>query len=277
VDSNSDPLLDKRLSSLRRLQGYRALCGLDYTEMSLVPEWNAMCDAAAEVCRRNGGLDHTPKQPPGMPTERYQLGYQGASHSNLHAGGGMLNSVDGYMDDSDPSNIDRVGHRRWCLNPTMKKTGFGEDEGYSAMWSFDQSGQVPKGLRAVFYPPRGHCPVEMFSARHAWSIQLVRGGAPPQDRLQVRIRALDADFLPSGEPLPLDHCSVAPASFGGYACLIFRPVGIEVAPGRAYLAEVSLDSGKTFEFRYVVAFCSLSDGEMVGPVRDETPREGPRR
>jgi hypothetical protein len=272
------PIDPQQDASLRRLQAYRALCGLDYAEMTLVPEWNVMCDAAAEICRRNGGLDHTPPQPKDMPQDRYQLGYQGASHSNLHAGGGMLHSVDGFMDDSDPSNIDRLGHRRWCLNPTMKKTAFGEDEGYSAMWSFDQSGQVPKGLRAVLYPPRGWCPVEMFSARHAWSIQLVRGSAPPAERLQVRIRALDADWLPAGEPLPLDYCSVAPANFGGYPCLIFRPVGLEVAPGRAFLAEVSTDSGKTFEFRYVVAFCTLAEGEPTEPPRDEgAPRDGPRR
>ncbi len=33
--------------------------------------------------------------------------------------------VNGWMDDGDPGNISRLGHRRWILNPSMGATGFG--------------------------------------------------------------------------------------------------------------------------------------------------------
>jgi hypothetical protein len=54
-----DPLAAKRHEALRRLQAYRRLCGLPHEELSLVPEWNVRCDAAAEVCRRLGRLEQT--------------------------------------------------------------------------------------------------------------------------------------------------------------------------------------------------------------------------
>lgn len=43
-----------------------------------------------------------------------------------------------WMEDGDESNIDRVGHRRWCLNPSMEKTGFGFMDGYGAMYAFNE-------------------------------------------------------------------------------------------------------------------------------------------
>lgn len=49
--------------------------------------------------------------------------------------------VDSWMEDGDDYNIDRVGHRRWLINPKMKYTGFGAVSGnrgtYSAVYAFD--------------------------------------------------------------------------------------------------------------------------------------------
>jgi hypothetical protein len=52
-----------------------------------------------------------------MDDKRYQQGVEGAGHSNLAVSGAVVDSVDNYMDDSDPGNVGRLGHRRWCLNP----------------------------------------------------------------------------------------------------------------------------------------------------------------
>lgn len=252
---DADPKAPSRRAALRRLKAYRFLCRVPYEELELVPDWNDLCDAAAEVCKRNGGLSHDPPQPPGMDDERYEQGHLGASRSNL-SGGGMVRSVDGYMDDSDPTNIDRIGHRRWCLNPAMKRTAFGEHEGYSAMWAMDGSGSAPKGLDAVLYPPAGWVPVDFFGPRHAWSIALLRGSEPDSDELVARVRRLDEHWVPEGEPLELDWLAMAGGGYGRSPCIVFRPVGIEVRPGARYLAEVSTDGGRSFDWRYVVAFCS---------------------
>lgn len=256
-----DPLAASRYEALRRLQAYRHLCGLSYADMILVPEWNLRCDAAAEACRRIGHLDHTPPKPEGMDDARYRLGAEGASHSNLAINSSLARSVDSYMDDSDASNIDRIGHRRWCLNPAMKKTGFGSDDRFHAMWSMDESGGTAKGLPAIYYPPRGYTPVDLFSAHRAFSISLLKGGVPKKDDLQASIRPLDDDYLPLGGPLAMDHCDVAGGGYGGLACLVFRAKGLVVEPGRRYLVEVSYDKGKTFEHRYVVEFCAAAGAD----------------
>ena len=243
-----------RQDALLRLRAYRHLCGLPEVEMSLWQPWNDLCDAAAEVCRRNGAIDHHPPQPPGMDAARYRQGVEGAGNSNLATGGSLVDSVDQYMDDSDPSNIDRIGHRRWCLNPTMKKVAFGTDETFHAMWSMDSSGNAPKGLDAVYYPPRGHVPVDLFSAGRTFSIAMMHGSTPKADELRASIRPLDDDWLP-GVPLELDALHVAVGGFGTGTCLVFRAKGLEAAVGRRFLVEVSTDGGKTQAYRYVVAFC----------------------
>jgi hypothetical protein len=247
----------ERWRALRSLQAYRALCSLDWEDMTLRPEWNALCDAAAELCRRNGDLSHQPPRPAGIDDDLYRRAVLGASRSNL-ATGGMVRSVDFYMDDSDPANIDRIGHRRWCLNPAMRVTGFGESGDYSAMWSMDASGNARKGLTAVLYPPAGYVPVDFFGERHAWSVAPLRGSLPAEKDLRVVVRALDGEYVAAGDPLALDFAKLAGGGFGSGPCLIFRPVGAAVEPGRRYSVEIAA-AGEEPVYRYVV--------EFVPPVR----------
>jgi len=249
-----DPISGDRQFALMRLKTYRALCGLPWRGITLVEKWNDLCDAAGEVCEANGELDHTPEQPAGFDDERFRQGYEGASHSNL-ANGGLARSVDMYMDDSDPSNIDRVGHRRWCLNPSMGRTGFGASGSWAAMWSMDGSGPAVKGLEAVLYPPPGYLPLDLFGPRHAWSIQLVKGKAPKgKDDIEVEVVRLDEYFQPRGEPLELDWKDINHGGYGGGPCLIFRPVDLQYRPGLRYGVRVSFDGGKTRAFDYLVEF-----------------------
>lgn len=255
VDVSQDKLAAERAAALRRLQAYRALCNLPYEAMTLVPAWNELCDATARVCRLNGQISHTPPRPPGVDDELYRQACEGALHSNLSLGSSMAGSVDGYMDDSDASNIDRIGHRRWCLNPAMGKTGFGCDERFSAMWSMDQSGKGARGLAAVLYPPPGWCPANMFGAEHAFSIAPLRGGEMKIENVRVSVRPLDQDWVPGAE-LTLDHLAVAGGGYGSGPCLVFRPKGLIVAPDKRYSVHVSTDGGKTLAYDYVVAFCA---------------------
>lgn len=261
ADAPDDPMAAERAAALRHLQAYRYLCGVPHEGMELVDEWNELCTAAAEVCRALGRLSHTPERPPGMDEELYKKGALGAGRSNLSMGrSDIASSVDAYMDDSDPSNIDRLGHRRWCLNPHMEKTGFGRVDEFSAMWSTDGSGPGASGLAHVLYPPAGFVPVEYFGARHAWSVSLLNGRVPNGDELAVEIVALDDHYAPFGEPLELDYRAVAGGGFGGSACVVFRPVGLVVEPGQRYRCKLSFDGGKTNDLDYVVEFVGGSAG-----------------
>jgi hypothetical protein len=116
----------------------------------------------------------------------------------------------------------------------------------------------------VYYPPRGHVPVDLFGPRHAFSIGMLTGSASKVEALAVTIRALDADWVPTGDPLELDHRGIAEARQGTSSCLLFRPVGLRVEPGSSYLVEVSTDGGTSHAFRYVIAFCE--------PVQKGKPR-----
>ncbi len=255
--ATGDPKLSERLAALRRLQAYRFLCMLSWKEMELDPTMNTLCEAAAQVCERLGRLDHTPPKPAGMDDETYRKGYRGASHSNLSMGSGMVGSVDSYMNDSDPSNIDRVGHRRWCLNPGMRKTGFGSSGRFSAMWSMDSSGGGAGDLAAIYYPPRGYTPVDFFGPRHAFSISIIKGGQAKKEGLKIQITPLDDQYLPAGRPLELDYVNVTTGGAGVPHVLIFRPVGLVVEPGRRYWVEVSYDKGKTTAHEYLVEFVDV--------------------
>lgn len=255
LDAEQTEVEQRRAAALRRLMAYRYLCRIPHEGMELVPEWNEMCEAASEVVARNGELSHTPAQPPGMPDDRYRLGYRGANSSNLSRGEGMIQCVDGFMDDSDASNIDHLGHRRWCLNPAMRRTGFGESGDFAAMWAFDASGGRAKGLDAVMYPPPGFVPTDYFGARHAWSIALLKGGGPKLEELEVCVYRLDDWYVKAETPLEIDHLSLGEAGRGTGPIVIFRPAGLQLEPGRAYLAEIRFQRRKRPDFQYVVEFC----------------------
>jgi hypothetical protein len=258
----SDPKSSERWAALRRLQAYRHLCGLSWEEMALDPVWNDLCDAASEVCEKLGYLSHTPPDPGGLPEGRYAKGRQGAGHSNLSMGTDMPRSVDGYMDDSDPSNIARLGHRRACLSPEMRRTGFGSSGRWSAMWTGDRGAPAPKGLKTVKYPPAGYVPSDFFGSRHAWSIAFLTGPWSAQIKAKATVEELDDRYLPAPKPL---ECKtwIVESAWGGSRTVAFAPAGVSALPGFRYLVTLSLDGGATKALQYVV--------ELIEPIRTSGP------
>jgi hypothetical protein len=250
-----DPqLAEGRVAALKRLMEYRALSGLAYADMTLDAKFNWHCAMAAKLLEKLGRLDHTPKNP-GLPEAEYRAAYEGTSHSNLSAGSDLVGSIDGYMDDSDPSNVDRVGHRRWCLNPPMKKTGFGIVDRWSAMWSFDES-RGKTDWTVVAYPAPGYYPASHIVDHAAWSVRL-RDLPFQEGRIEglvVEVYALDEDYV-RGAPMRLDHRSV----FGGQ--VIFRAQDMVCAPGRAYEVRIGKEGKRSPEIllHYLVEFVDLTD------------------
>ena len=176
-----------------------------------------------------------------MPEDEYKAGYRGTSHSNLFTssrGKVMVNSVRGYMDDSDASNIARVGHRRWCINPRMLKTGFGDQGAYSAMWSMDASRPKKEceSFETVSYPPDGFLPTEYFQAHYAWSVSFYsrKWNETKRSAIEITVQPMSEDWRPQGDPLPLEHVTVADGGMGDRFCLIFRPKGIAVESGNRF-------------------------------------------
>ncbi|MEZ5979027.1 MAG: hypothetical protein R3F34_12495 [Planctomycetota bacterium] len=243
----------QRVAALKRLMGYRGLAGLEYADMTLDEKFNWHCAAAARLLVVLGHLDHTPKKPPGVSDEEYKIAYEGTSKSNLSVGTDLPGSIDSYMDDSDPSNIDRVGHRRWCLNPAMKRTGFGIADNFSAMWSFDES-RGSTSWEHVFYPSPGWYPCERIHPDAAWSVRF-RGGALDKytpGEIEVELYALDDDYV-RGAPMRLDYKGLS----GGQ--VIFRGADVVVSPGRAYEVRILAQGKRRPEelLHYYVEFTDL--------------------
>jgi hypothetical protein len=247
---------------ISRLKQYRFLCGVPYEDLT----WDAKCadlaEHASSICAKLNKMTHTPEKPPGMSDAEYELGKAGAGQSNLFTGLTVPGPcVDGWMDDSDPKNIDRVGHRRWCLNPSMLKSAFGAAGNYAAMYAFDKSNSAVPEWDFVAYPARGYMPVQFFGDRHAWSVSpnMAKFQAPVEAQIKVTIQPADAKLSPAGPALKLDYFHVDTGGFGSGPAIIFRPAGFALQEG-AFLVEVTGLKPKTGEpapLRYAVHFVNL--------------------
>ncbi|MCR4642032.1 MAG: CAP domain-containing protein [Lachnospiraceae bacterium] len=176
----SESCLNKALDVLNFI---RYVAGIP-SDVKLDDTYTHYAQAAAFVNHANKTLSHEPKtagsKPAGMPEQLWEDGATGASRSNIAWGSwngySLPDQIMGYMDDGDEYNIDRVGHRRWILNPTMSRTGFGAVDGggrgtYGALYAFDRNGS--SDCKGVVWPAR-NMPIELFDASHPWSISMGR-------------------------------------------------------------------------------------------------------
>lgn len=158
--------------TINQLNAYRYLSGVPY-DVVADPKMVEQAADAAKACENHGGLSH-------------ELGHS-TDICNLAGGGTMLSSVKQYITDSGENNREKRGHRRWCLNPPMGKTGFGSSGIYSAMVAMDSSGSgKTKGSWA--YPGKGFFPKEYLHG-NAWSLYL-EGKAPSKDDIKVEVYKL---------------------------------------------------------------------------------------
>jgi hypothetical protein len=249
----------ENMAAALRLRMYRFLCGLPEEDITLDDGLSLDARAAAEACRRLGKLTHFPENP-GMPADEYERARRGAGSGNLASGiTSLVKAMDGWMDDSDAANIKVLGHRRWCLNPSLRRVGFGRSEGWCAMWAHDMSGTAAWHRRAICYPPPGHVPIELFRPHHAWSVTLnPRFFQKPQPGdVSVTVCPRSADGV-VGAAMPLEHCGVDTNGCGIDNCIIFRPRDLSTAVGKRYVVTVA--GAKNHDSRpqrliYEVEFC----------------------
>jgi hypothetical protein len=257
----SSPLDAERHAALRRLMAYRALAGVPHANLELDEEMNAASQAGAKLCAAIGRLDHNPKNP-GWSEEEYQFGLKGTSRSNLHRGiGGLVRSVDGFMYDSDLGNIDRLGHRRWCLNPGLRKAGFGRSGKYFAMYCADNSQTDIPDYDYITYPASGFMPVQFFAAKAAWSVSLnPKKYRPPADGVTVKVLPQPGRAANGNGPIRLNYRKVNRQGFGIPNCIIFRPERVALVDGMGYRVEIDgleKADGTPASLRFVVVFVNL--------------------
>lgn len=281
-----------RLNALRRIAGLPAV-KLDM-ELSRSAQYGAVIQAA------QGGLDHYPDQLPGMSDDFYKEARSASSTSNLSAGRTLVGSVDGWMDDSDASNIDGVGHRRWQLNPVLGKVGFGFALGeggygaYAAEKVMDKSGSGC-AYDFVSRPASGNFPEELMAGRTAWSVTLNPELYADANKASVTVtltREEDGRTWTFQSGSSDGFFSVSNAGYGTGCCIIFRPDGVETYDG-TYTVQIqglrARNGQNVPDFTYEVTFFGGQQAENDArpeqplcpdrrtPCRDRRDRSSPAR
>lgn len=184
--------------TINELNVYRFLCGVP-DEVEADRKMVEQATDAAQACAKNGDLSH------------------GLGHStdicNLANGSNMFSSVRQYMQDHGENNRANRGHRRWCLNPEMGKTGFGEEGAYSAMVAMDSSGKG-RMKDSWAYPGKGFFPKQYLHG-NGWTLYLP-DGAPEKKDIKVEVyklskrpeKAFSANEEIPGTALPVEFVSV---------------------------------------------------------------------
>ncbi len=244
---------EEQARGLKRLRAYRYLCGVPW-DVELDSGMGEVTTAASQLLELVGHLEHTPQRPPGCSDLLYRVGYEGTSHSNLFQSdrADVVESVDAYMDDSDSTNVGRVGHRRWCLNPPMKVTAFGAYKRFSAMYAHDTSRDVPTPER-VAYPAAGYFPARFAHHDLAWSVSLDAERFVIEGDVKVTVSPADERYRKL-DPLPIEDLKVNDERMGMPLCIIFRPKGSVGKGSRIWveIAGVKDKSGQPVPIEYFV-------------------------
>lgn len=223
-----------------------------------------------------GQFAHSQPQPSDMAADFYSTANSATSSSNIGWGYGSLWSFDmGCMDDSDSSNIDRLGHRRWLLDPPLLKTGMGMANSRTDTYVFDWSRPAGFVYDSVKWPAAGYFPAEMFDASTAWSVTLnpslynwTSGTAGHTITLTRQRDGKTWTFTSADTDKSGEYFNFETSGYGVNNCFIFRPnpssVGSYV---NGDVFDVTLSGGITSKatgqpatVRYATRFISQVEG-----------------
>ena len=158
-------------SALNMINQVRYIAGLR-ADVTLDENYSYLASAASLLNCLNSQMSHYPSRPDVLAGAAYDKLYSdggtGARRGNLAYGYRNLNDtiIRGWCADDGQFE---VGHRRWILNPTMGKTGFGAAGIHSTMYAHDTSG---KGGEYNVAWPAQMMPVEYFSSEYPWSLSV---------------------------------------------------------------------------------------------------------
>jgi fibronectin type 3 domain-containing protein len=237
----------------------RYIAGLTYNTYLHEP-YNRYAQDGSFVTHFNGSLSHYPTKPASVDQAIFDSGYIGTSRSNLGLGYYNINStiVNGYMEDGDPSNIDRVGHRRWILNEFANRFGFGHLSKSNAMYVVDGYPSTSEFTKGIAFPAQNQ-PLEYFDEYFPWSIAAnIDLNAVTHDVRVVLKRLNDGKIWTFSSSQSDGYFNVNNTNYGysiGY--IIFRPnlQNYEIKSGDKYQVTVT---STLVNFQYNVDFFSLN-------------------
>ena len=207
----------------------RYIAGLPY-DVELSAEYSDLCQHGAVLLTAIDKLDHTPSKPGDMSDEFFEKAYKATSSSNLSTVNVPSTTVFRYMDDNGANNLETVGHRRWILNPPMKKTGFGMGATrYGVMYAFDKSRSGTVDYDYITWPSPGVFPTEFVNYILPWSITVnaQKYGTPDVNKITVTVKNVNNGeiwtFSNNSSATPNTYFGVNKGGYGINNCIIFRP------------------------------------------------------
>lgn len=255
-------------AALKVTKLYRYLSGVAFEDLKIDP---VACDKSAHgavVLTKIGSLTHTPAQPPDMPADFFKLAYLGCHEDNLFMGSGNpVDAVRAFMDDSDESNIDRVGHRQWVLSPGLADIGFGSAQRFVSMYVFGGNRAAHADFNFIAFPGEGFYPRKLVEPHYGWSVHLNRRKAKlgPTSALKITLQKLDEHYQPAGEPIAARIVStpeeMSPAF--NWRTVVFKPEFTELESARYWveIEGVLSTSGQPAPFGYLVDLIDIERPE----------------
>ncbi|NLW78384.1 MAG: hypothetical protein GXY32_03095 [Ruminococcaceae bacterium] len=249
--------------ALNALNFCRYLSGLP--AVSAQDDLTSLAQHAAVINAAQGGLSHYPARLEDMSQSFYEAAYNGSRSSNLAYGYGTLTDTifRGWMWDEDASNIDRVGHRRWALNPGMQYTGFGQAGTYTAMYAIDRSREEAVDYEAIAYPAGPAFPNNLFAASTPWSISLNPKQYQAPELADIKVTLTGGGktwvFTKAKSKFSGNYLNVSTEGYGSGGCIIFRPSGVSAYSGDYTVTVEGLKDidGAAVHINYTVNFFSL--------------------
>lgn len=290
----SDVLYD----ALEELNYIRGLIGVP-NNVTLDSEYIRKAQHGAVLLDAIGVVSHTPDKPSDMSDSFYELGYDATTHGNIawgSAGMTLKLSTKIFMDDSDSSNISALGHRRWIMNPRMKRTGFGISTrgGYEVTYvieEFPHSGEDntlteeeyarylewlkwPIPDEFITWPVYKHKhPLTYFDAGTAWSVTLNKDvfDSINESAVSVKLtRTSDGRTWNFSSSDSNGYFGIDTQNIAYDPCIIFRPDNISgYSDSEIWQVEISgltLSNGENADISYVVQFT----GDLTG-YEEDTP------
>lgn len=266
-------------AAVNRLNAMRRIAGVPDVSQDLERCERAQYGAVV-LAALNTGLSHTPSRPADMDTSFYQKATAATASSNLVAGRTLTGAVDAFMEDTGTSNLSSVGHRRWQLNPTLGKVGFGFAQstrggGYVAEQVFDRSG-AGCDYDFIAWPASGNFPAQLFSSDIAWSVTLNPDEyqIPGKSDITVTLtRESDGRTWTFSSRGSDGAFNVDTNGYGVANAIVFRPDGVDQYKG-TYTVRIdglkARNGQKVADFTYQVDFFGEKTSGLV-TVTEPTP------
>jgi uncharacterized protein YkwD len=268
---------------LNAINYVRYLAGLP-DDVTLDATYNSRAQHGA-VLIAVGEFAHSQPKPADMAQAFYDVANAATSSSNLGWGYSSLWAFNFSCMDDDGSNMDRVGHRRWLLNPPLQKTGMGYASSRTDTYVFDWSRSVAVAYDAVKWPCAGPFPIEMFGVEVPWSITLnpalytwTAGTAGHTVTLRRESDGRTWTFTSADTNKNGEYFNFETSGYGVANCFVFRP---DPAALGTYAAgdvfEVTLSGGifskadgSPATVSYTTAFISQEAASETGDVTPPT-------